>query len=146
MAKHHRFTSHDAVTGTGPGVAQKTRGHQQHGLWVEAEGIDPANDTLEIRLEVSPDDVHYAQIDSGAPAVEDVIFLDQTDLEESDDTAGVYVGYIQGHNIPVEYVRANIASNSAGATVTTYVFLCGWTGRGKSFDDREDTPTGQLGR
>lgn len=138
MAKHRRIDSHDNAGSTGPGTAEKTRGHAQIALWVEADGLDPETDQLEVRVEGSPDDTHYAPLDRGAPAVDDTLFLDESDLVESDEEAGVYVGYIASHQLPVEYVRANIVTHSGGFDVTTHVFIGGWGGRGKSFKERED--------
>lgn len=146
MAKHRRFTSHDAETQTGPGRSEKTRGHPQFGLWVEVEGIDPAADSLEVRVEVSPDDEHYAPIHVGAPEVNDAMLLTQDDLVQSDADGTVYVGYLRAHNNPVEYARVNVVTNDGAHPVTTHLFIGGWSGRGKSFNEREDTPHGQLGR
>lgn len=146
MAKHRRFTSHDGATESGAGDAQKTRGHPQHGLWVEADGIDPESDTLAVRIEGSPEDVHYAPIDSGAPEVDDVLFIDESDLVQSDADGDVYVAYVAQHNHPIEYVRANIVDHSGGFDVTTHVYIGGWSGSGKSYAEREDVPDHALGR
>lgn len=123
----------NGVSTTGPGERQKTRAHPQFGLFVLVEGIDPANDLFEMRLEVSAEGEYWAPVDSAVPSVSDLFFVDDGDLAETD-TTGTYVFYTSHHNIPVEYVRPNVISNDAGATVTVDVFLSGWTQRGASFD------------
>jgi len=149
MGKHRRIDSIQNATGAEAGSHEKTRGHTKCGLWVTAENIDPPNDNLQVRVEVSPDGDRFSPIDSGAPAVTNVLVLSDADLYETDE-AGVYVGYISHDDIPAEYIRANItdfADSSGGdLTVTAYLFISGWTGRGKSFKEREDLPKGELGR
>jgi len=149
MAKHRRVDSIVGATSTGAGSAQKTRGHTKQALLVVAENFDPGQDTLEVQGEVSADDTFFSPIDSAAPAVDNCLQLVTADLYQSD-TAGTYVGYIQHNDTPAEHIRANVTSYgdvSAGElTVAAYIFIGGWSGRGKSFNEREDTPTGQLGR
>lgn len=145
MAKGRRFTSHDGVTSAGAGDSQQSRQHTTIGLWVEATNLDSASDTLEVRVEASPDDTHYAPIDSAAPAVTDALSYTAGDLTQSAADNSVYVGYKVLNNVSVEYVRSNITSftDDAGGDleVTTYIFIGGWTGSGKSFAEREDIPT-----
>lgn len=145
MAKGRRFTSHDAVSTAGTGISRKTRQHTVIGLWVEATNFDPTNDSLTVRAEVSPDDTHYSPINHGAPAIDDALSISGSDLVESDQDASVHVAYKVLSNVSVEHVRANITTftDNAGGdlSVTTYIYLGGWTGRGKSFNEREDTPT-----
>lgn len=145
MAKGRRITSHDEASSAGPGEAQKTRQQTTIGLWVEAHNFDETNDTLEVRVEGSPEDTHYAPIDRAAPDVEDALLVTGSELTQSDADSSVYVAYKVLNNVALEFVRANIASftDSAGGDleVTTYIFIGGWTGRGKSFNEREDIPT-----
>jgi len=149
MAKHRRVDSLVGVTATGAGSSEKTRGHTKHALLVIAENFDPGQDTLEVQGEVSADDTYFAPIDSAAPAVDNCLQIVTGDLTETDET-GTFAAYIQHNDTPAEHIRANVTSYdsvSAGAlTVTAYIFIGGWGGRGKSFKEREDTPTGQLGR
>jgi len=149
MAKHRRVDSIVGATSTGAGDDEKTRGHTKHGLWVQAQNLDPANDTLEVRGEVSPDGDVFAPVDSGAPAQDNVLSLTASDLYDTEDP-DVMAGYIQHNDTPAEHIRANVTSftDDAGSdlSVTAYVFIGGWTGRGKSFNERQDTPEHQLGR
>lgn len=134
MSQPRRFTSHENATTTGPGEKHKTRAHPQIGFFVTADGIDPSTDSLEVRLEVSPANTHYAPIDNASPAGQDVMLVTQDDLVESDADSNVYVQYTTYHNAPIEYIRANIITHSGGFEVTTDLYLSGWTQRGTSFE------------
>lgn len=145
MAKHKRFTSLENAQSAGPGNGTKTAGHDEIGLFVIAQNFDPANDSLTVTAEVSADDQHYASVDIGTTGQTEIMRMSGDDWEQSmtDDT--VYVGYRAGHNIPVEYVRARIVDFTDAAdndlSVTAYVFMGGWSGRGKAYNERTDTPT-----
>lgn len=142
MSQPRRLRSHDAATGTGPGESQITRAHPQIGLFVQVSGgFDPGTDTLELRVEVSPDDDVYAPIDNASPVGSDVMFVTGDDLTQTEDSGGntVYVGYTSYHNAPVEHARVNIVTHSGGFEVTTDMYLSGWTKRGSSFDYLTDT-------
>lgn len=134
MSQPTRWKSHDAATSAGAGESERTKAHDKLGFWVLANGIDPANDTLEVRLEASADDTHYAPIDRGAPNVDDVFYVTAADLTQSDADSTVYVEYVGGNSFPVEYIRANIVTHSGGFEVTTIPFLQGWTSRGVAYD------------
>jgi len=145
MAKGRRFTSHEGATSTGAGASTKTAGHTTLGLWVEATGLDPGNDTLEVRVEGSANNDHFAPLNRAAPSVDDALFITDSDFVQSDSDSNVYVGYIVLNNIAIEYVRANIMAYTdsdaeSGIDVTTYLFTGGWSGEGKSYNARNDTP------
>ena len=135
MARPLKWKSNDAATETETGRAQSTKGHDEFGLYVKAyDGFDPANDTLEVRVEGSVDEGNvdgnvedYAPIDRGAPAVEDVLSITQDGVRESDENDGVYVGYIGSNSFPVESLRASIKAHSGGFSVDTYVLATGST-------------------
>jgi len=118
----------------GPGESVKTRAHPQYAVFLTVEGIDPAVDTLEFRLEASPDDTHYAPIDSAAPDIDDLFFLDQSNLTQSEADANVYVAHLSQHNQLIEYVRPNIVTYDGTFTVDADLYLSGWTQRGASFN------------
>ena len=142
MSQPRRLRSHDSATGTGPGEEQITRAHPQIGFFVQvSSGFDPAGDTLELRVEVSPDNEVYAPIDNASPSGTDVMFVTGDDLTETTDDGGntVYALYTTYHNTPVEYVRANIVTHSGEFEVTTDLYLSGWTQRGASFDYLAET-------
>lgn len=149
MAKHRRVDSIQGATGAETGRSEKTRGHQAIGLFVVAENLDATNDTLEVEVTFSPDDEHFAQL-TRRQTSEDALMLTAEDFEESPDGSGEYAAFIAHHNVPAEYVRAEITSFTDSAdgnlSVDAYVFIGGWTGRGKSYQEREDTPHHQLGR
>lgn len=143
MGKHKRFTSLENATSTGPGESRKTAGHPQLGLYVVAEGLDPTNDTLEVRGEVSHNNEDFTHVNIGISQNDDVLKVSTQDFVESDVNSGVYTAYRQAHNVPVEYLRANIISyqdNDATAdiAVTAYLYVTGWTGAGKSYNERTD--------
>lgn len=122
------------ATAEGPGETVKTRAHPQFSVFLTVEGIDPATDTLEFRLEGSPDDTHYAPLDSAAPDIDDLFFLDQSNLTQSDADSNVYVAHLSQHNQLIEYVRPNILTYDGSFSVDADVYLSGWTQRGASFD------------
>jgi hypothetical protein len=132
MARPLKWKSHDAATGTGPGREQSTKGHDDIALFVEAyDGFDPSTDTLEVRVEGTvvyegeTDPQDFAQIDRGAPEVDDALFLDQTDFEDSAENSGRYVAYVGANSFAIEIVRANIATHSGGFSVDTTVLVNG---------------------
>lgn len=144
MAKGRRFQSHSGATSATDGSQQKTRLHTTIGLYVETTNLDTGADTLNITLKGSKDGTHWTTIDRGAPAVDDVYELTASDFEQSDADNSVHVAYIVANNIAIEHVKAEITSfsdNSGGdLSVDSYVYLGGWTGRGKSYNEREGTP------
>jgi len=142
MGKNKRFISLDSVSSTGTGESRKTAGHPHLGLFVVAESLDAANDTLTVRGEVSHNDEDFAQIDIGTTGQEDVLTVDQTDFVESDQNPGRFVAYVTAYNVPVEHLRANVTDFTDAAngdlSVTAYLYLTGWTGHGKSYEERTD--------
>lgn len=137
MSQPRRLRSHDAATGTGPGESEITRAHPQIGLFVQVgSAFDPANDTLELRVEVSPDNDVFAPVDNASPAASDVLFVTGADLTPTQDENSntVYAAYTSYHNAPVEHARVNIVTHSGGFEVTTDLYLSGWTQRGASFN------------
>lgn len=137
MSQPRRITSHREAVEAGPGESTITRAHPQMGLFVVVGGgFDPENDTLELRLEVSPNDDVFAPVDSGAPAIDDVMFLTGDSLTETVNGDGetVYAAYTSHHNAPVEHARVNILEHSGGFEVTTIMYLSGWTQRGARFE------------
>lgn len=145
MAKGRRFTSLDAATATGAGSSTKTRGHDELGFFVEANNLDDTNDTVDITLEVSADDNHFTTVDIGTTGETDVFSLTVSDFEQSDSDNSIWTAYIAGHNVPVEYVRANLTSytddSGSDLEITAYIFTGGWTGRGKSYNESENVPS-----
>jgi len=141
MGKNKQFTSLESATSSGPGEARKTAGHPHLGLFVIARNLDTANDTLEVRGEVSPDDDEYAQVDIGTTGQDDALSVSTSDFEDQDGD-GTYAAFVTAHNVPVEYVRANITNFTDSADgdleVDVYVYLTGWTGHGKSYNERTD--------
>lgn len=141
MGKHKRFQSHDGATSSGPGFSTKTAGHQHLGILVVADGIDPAVDTLTVRLQVSHNGTDFGQVKFGTTGKTSTPTVTESDLIESDQTGDRYIGYVQGHNIPIEHIRANITelgNNENDFSVDTYLYLTGWSGDGMSYNERTD--------
>lgn len=134
MSQPTRRRLFDSETSEGPGETITTRAHPQYGVFLTVTGIDPGTDTFEFRLEGSPDDVHYAPLDSAAPDIDDLFFVDQNDLTQSDADSNVYVISLSQHNQLIEHVRPNIITHSGDFEVTCDVYLSGWTQRGASFN------------
>jgi len=132
MSQPRRFRTVNAQSTVGPGKEHKTRAHPQFGVFVQVSGIDPAVDVFEMRLEVSPDNEVWAPVDSAAPVVDDLFFFDQDDLSESEN--GMWTLYSSAHNVPIEYVRANVLEVEGDFEVTVDLYLSGWTQRGASFE------------
>lgn len=139
MARPLKWYSHQGATTTGPGRNQQTKGHNDIGFYVKVyNGFDPGTDTLEVRVEGSHTSEHYAPIDRGAPAVEDALFVNGTDLVQSDEDSTVYITYIGVNSFAVSDLRANIVSHSGGFEVDTVVFVNG----GPQGARRYSTPDG----
>lgn len=133
MSEPRQLVGLENETGTGPGQEHKTRAHPQIGMWVKAgPNFDPSTDTLELRLEVSPNGEYYAPVDNASPAADDVLFVTGGDLVADNNR---YVKYTTYHNAPIEYIRPNIVTHSGGFEVTVYMFLSGWTDRAVSFQE-----------
>lgn len=142
MGKHKRFQSHTDATSTGPGASRKTAGHQQIGLLVVADGLDPSADTLDVRVEVSPNGDDFAPVKFAISGNSGTFNVGANDFAQSDSDNSIYTAFVQGHNIPVEHVRANIESftdsSGSGLSVNSYIYLTGWAGDGKSYNERTD--------
>ena len=132
MSRPLKWKSHEGATGTGPGEEQSTKGHDQIGLLVEAYGgFDPSTDDLSVRAEgtvvydgeTNPQD--FAQIDRGAPDVDNAVSVDQTEFEESDENSGRYVAYVGANSFAIEILRANITTHSGGFEVDTSLLVNG---------------------
>jgi|AntRauMinimDraft_2_1070382.scaffolds.fasta_scaffold01628_2 hypothetical protein len=127
--------SHDGATSTGPGEELRTGGHGTVGLYVVAVGLDPGSDTLDVRVEGSMSQEHYAPLNSGAPATSNSVSVSVDDFVQSEEDGNVYVAFVSDHNFPIDSIRANITSYSStgGAEVSTYVSTSGWNGPRYSF-------------
>ena len=133
MSEPRQLVGLENVTSTGPGKEHKTRAHPQIGMWVEAgPNFTQGTDSLELRLEVSPNGEYYAPIDNASPVASDIMFVDGDELTEDGDSYVLYKSY---HNAPIEYIRPNIVTHSGGFEVTVYMFLSGWTDRAVSFQE-----------
>ena len=145
MAKGKRFQSIAEATSAVSGDGTKTAGHPFIGLFVVANNLDTANDTLSVKGEVSIDDSHYTSINVGTTGQTDTLSLSASDFEQSDSDSTVYTAFKSVHSVPVEYVRANIDdfvdNADSDLSVDVYLFLGGWTAPGKSYNERTDTPT-----
>lgn len=138
MGQPVRKTSLDGVSSAQTGESRRTLAHSVIGLYVRVTNFDPGgSDTLEVRVEGSRfQDEDFAPLHRGAPRVLDAISLTASDLVESDENSGVYVGSISGNNMAIESVRANLVEFTAAdsnAEVTATIFLTGNTGSGKKY-------------
>lgn len=120
--------SHDGATEAGPGEELRTGGHGVIGLYVVAVGLDPAADTLDVQVEGSMSQEHYAPLNSGAPTTANTVSLSVDDFVQSEEDPEVYAAFISDHNYPIDSVRANITAYASTAEVSTYVSAGGWSG------------------
>lgn len=141
MSRPFRAQSHDAATSATAGESHETKGHTALGLFVVARNLDSANDTLDVRVEVSPtggDD--WATVDTKKGGGGSKTTRLDVSVNDFEDTAGdgTFVAYLFAAGVPAEYVRANITSftdaSGSDLEVDTYIVGAGNGGTGHAFD------------
>lgn len=140
MSRPIRKQSHDAATAAGAGEVHKSKAHNSVGLFVVAQNLDSANDTLTVQVEGSPtgSNGEWATIDTKQGGTKTQrLTVDISDMEDTDGD-GTYVGFVYAHGIPVEWLRVNVTTFTDAAngdlTVDTYITGVGNAGTGHGFD------------
>jgi hypothetical protein len=117
------------------GEAHSAKGHTALGLFVVAEGLDTAIDTVDVRLEVEGPDGEWSPIyDEDGTLVGELTVSEFVDVD-SDGTTWTAMLYV--HNVPAPRIRANITSftDSSGSdlSVDAYVLAANNSGTGHEF-------------
>jgi len=145
MPRQHKCRSINDATGTAVGSDFESRGHNSIGLFVIAENLDSANDTLEVVVDAAHEaeadgaDRQYAgpALQSGSgPGSTQKLGLNETDLADPDGD-GTFTGFVYGHGIPAEHFRARISSFTDSANgdlvVSAWLYFGNWNGPGREF-------------
>lgn len=139
MSRPLRKQSHSGATSAAAGEAFQTKAHHHIGLFAVAANLDTANDTLDVRVEASPDRDEWATIDTKQSGVKETrLSLSVGDFEDVDGD-GTFTAFIYASDVPVEHIRANITSFSDAASgdlsVDTYLTAAGnAAGSGHGFE------------
>lgn len=135
MAHPVNQRSHDGATATGAGNEASRKGHQHCTVFILAENLDTANDTLTVETEASPTG---ESPDVGPEAWETVDTASAADFTEDPDNPGNYVYSVTFSGSYHEYLRTRVDAftDSAGGdlVVTSWVMAAGYpasSGQGK---------------
>ena len=117
------------------GEAHSGKGHTALGLFVVAQGLDTANDTLDVRLEMEGPKGEWSPVRDKDGTV--VGTLNVSDFTDIDGDGTTYNAMLYVHNVPAPRIRANITSltDSSGSdlSVDAYVLAANNTGAGSQY-------------
>lgn len=136
MSRPFRKQSHTGATTTGAGTPHAAKGHNSLGLFVVADNLDTANDTLDVELQVEGPEGEWSPIrnESGTK----VGVLTASDFTDVDGDGTQFNAMLYVHGVPAPSVRAKITAltDSAGSdlSVDTYVIGTGNGGTGHAYD------------
>lgn len=129
MSRPIKKQSHSGATSTGAGTAFQAKGHADLGLFVSAPDIDTANDTLNVRIEVSQDGTEWAPISDDTGSTVGTVSATEFDSGNA---------YTYVSRVPAPYIRANVTGYNDFAngdlSVDTYVIATGWTSSGQEYE------------
>lgn len=135
MSRPIRKQSLSGATSTGAGAGHSAKGHVSQGLFVVADGLDTANDTIDVRLEVEGPDAEWTPIRSESGAL--VGTLSVADFEDVDGDGTTFNAMLFIHGVPAPRIRANITSftDSSGSdlSVDAYVLAANNAGTGSAY-------------
>lgn len=124
MAGPVTYRSLDGVSAATAGDHTAMKGHFHTTLFVVAENLDPANDTLEVALEGSPDEVHWTDFADATSSKH----LNESDFDQ-DPTSGVYTASVSISGAYHDFARARVVnfidSASGDLTITAFVMSAG---------------------
>lgn len=122
MSKPLNLHAHTSVTATGASEAVRSKGHYDIALYVSAPNVDTTNDSLTVRVEVSPDGSMWSPLrdNEGNPV----------EVTQADLTDGHYM--VPLNHVLSQQLRTNITAytDAAGGdlTVDTWLLTGGWPG------------------
>lgn len=134
MGRPVRGTTLSGATAAGAGDLVQLKGHNSVGLFVEAQNLDTANDTLDVQLEARvANEWTSVRDDSGSKA----LTVTTTEFEDPDGD-GTFAAFVFIHGVPADEVRARITSfNNASAdgdlSVDVYIMGSNWNGPSRPF-------------
>lgn len=141
MSRPIRNESLQGSDSTGPGEGHQAKGHNSLGLFVVAENLDTANDTLDVRLEAEGPDGEWSPLRDESGTL--VGTLSVADFEDVDGDGTTYNAMLFIHGVPAPSVRANVtgftdASDSgttpvADLSVDAYVLAANNAGTGSDY-------------
>ncbi|AGC34492.1 hypothetical protein HVTV-2_gp124 [Haloarcula virus HVTV-2] len=133
MGRPIRAEALTGATSATAGDRVQTKGHNSLGLYVVAENLDTANDTLDVRAEMQVAGEWSAVRDASGTVV---LSLSTSDFEDPDGN-GTYAAFVFAHGVPAEFLRARITSFTDNAngdlSVDAYVMGANWNGPAREF-------------
>lgn len=125
MGKPVNLPSIEAAQGTTTGESTQSLGHYHITLFAVARNLDPANDTLTVDIEGSPNGDEWAF----AGGVQSDKHLTASDFSQ-DPTSGYYTGSVTLSGSYFPYLRARVAefadAADADLEVDAYVIASAW--------------------
>lgn len=135
MSRPIKAQSIAGATSPGVGEGHQAKGHVTQGLFVVANGLDTANDTLDVRLEVEGPDGEWTPMRDESGAL--VGTLSVADFEDVDGDGTTFNAMLYVHGVPAPRVRANVTSltDSSGSdlSVDAYVLAANNAGTGSQY-------------
>lgn len=142
MARPIQQRSLDGATSATAGAQVETGGRITASLFVVAENLDPANDTLEVELNASMDGNNWDGVSRLQTAEGEGSNLIASDFTNKDGD-GAHAAFVSVHGVAARYLRADIAeytdSSAGDLSVTAWV---GVTSNSKTPKDYREV-TGQ---
>lgn len=125
MSRPLKAQSHDGATSAEAGEDHYTKAHTAIGIYVQANNLEPANDTLTVSLEVGFEydgTDYFGPITTGSSDRK----ISESDFSD-DDGDGNYEALLWASNVPAEKIRARITDFTDDAngdlTVDTYILV-----------------------
>jgi len=125
----------EGATAATQGEGFAAKGHTSQGLFVVADGLDTANDTLDVRFEVEGPDEEWSPLrDKNGTLAGTLSVSNYTDVDGDGTT---YNAMLYVHNVLAPRIRANVTSftDSAGSnpSVDAYVLAANNAGTGSQY-------------
>lgn len=125
----------DGVSGEETGSDTRTLGHYHLTLFATADGLDTADDTVEVVLEASPNRKNWSTVTSTGTG----------NWEEDPDNSGVYTATTFATGEYYEFIRARVKQFDDAAdgdlSVDGWVMAGGNSGQGRKGTDRNGPVT-----
>ena len=135
MSRPFSKQSHSGAQSTGAGEGHSAKGHNSLGLFVVAENLDTANDTVDVELQAEVADGEWAPIhnEDGTQVGQLTVSEFGNESGSSNSTALLFI-----HGVPAPRMRAvitgfNDASGDGDLSVDTYVLGTNNAGTGSQY-------------
>lgn len=131
MSSPRNLHSVEGASGTTTGREVRANGHYHVTLFVAADQLDTANDTLTVTIEGSPNGTNWTNLGEINSAKK----IDETDVTQDPDNAGVYTGSLHITGAYHEMYRARVSdytdSSGGDLVVDAWVMASGSDDQGR---------------